>query len=588
MRTLLRCVACYLLTAAITLAAQTTPTAPNPPAAVSLPLSGGGFPSTWRLNLDTTGYVTVTVCAMGCDYTAAQFQDALNDAAAEVAGTRVHINNATTITGNYSVPVDAVGRCAAGKYIYIRSTDLSTIPADGNTITAADTGELAMIRTSTNGSAALTVSNGGCNVIVEGIEFSSTVDTTVGLLHAGDAQAATVAAIPTKIIMSRVLVRGRDTGEVRRGVLMACNNCTLINSHVDRIHQTTGDTQAVAIADGSTGPYLIDHNYLEAAGENFFACGFGSALPTPNQPGDITFTRNHVFKPAAAWLGVWQMKNLFELKCGQRVLVEGNKFQGFRVDAQSASVIIKAENSSDETWITYSDVTFRYNHFDDIEGVWLSAVGDNGTTSQGFGGRLSVHGNLLTNGDVTTSQRTILIANDDPMPNISVRHNTLLNEGGASRTIDVGVDVGTGEIPTENFAFHDNIAAFHSNNGVGDNCTVNSVDTDCVTTTSAHNGMFFDNGSGTMWCGGTEFYAVNAVYCNSGDITAVGFVNAGAGNYRLDVGSVGKSAALDGLDVGITATGYELMACLTNIAVTGVSANCSPASQVPRGLQVPR
>jgi hypothetical protein len=62
------------------LLAQTTPNLPTAPTAVDLPLAGGGDASTYSLDVDETGYTTVTVCDSGCDYTAAQFATALSDA----------------------------------------------------------------------------------------------------------------------------------------------------------------------------------------------------------------------------------------------------------------------------------------------------------------------------------------------------------------------------------------------------------------------------------------------------------------------------------------------------------------------------
>ena len=47
-----------------------------------------------------------------------------------------------------------------------------------------------------------------------------------------------------------------------------------------------------------------------------------------NVASDIYFRRNHVYK-RPSWLGSTQLvvKNLFELKVGRRILVEGNVFE---------------------------------------------------------------------------------------------------------------------------------------------------------------------------------------------------------------------------------------------------------------------
>jgi hypothetical protein len=79
------------------------------------------------------------------------------------------------------------------------------------------------------------------------------------------------------------------------------------------------------------GPFKIVNNFLEAAGETIIFGG-GRATATPT---DIEIRRNHMFKPMT-WMkgqpgfvgGVdgspFIVKNLFELKNAQRVLLEGN------------------------------------------------------------------------------------------------------------------------------------------------------------------------------------------------------------------------------------------------------------------------
>ena len=71
---------------------------------------------------------------------------------------------------------------------------------------------------------------------------------------------------------------------------------------------------------------MIEDNYLEASGQNFM---LGGAAPGINGivPSDVVFRRNHVTRPAAWRRESWSVKNLFELKNGRRVLVEGNLFE---------------------------------------------------------------------------------------------------------------------------------------------------------------------------------------------------------------------------------------------------------------------
>ena len=103
------------------------------------------------------------------------------------------------------------------------------------------------------------------------------------------------------------------------------------------------------------------NNYLEGAGENLM---FGGGDPGIHGlvPSDIEIRHNYFFKPLA-WKGVWTVKNVFELKNAQRVLVEGNVFENNWVDAQDGfALVFKSENQSGTApWSVTRNVTFRYN-----------------------------------------------------------------------------------------------------------------------------------------------------------------------------------------------------------------------------------
>jgi hypothetical protein len=55
---------------------------------------------------------------------------------------------------------------------------------------------------------------------------------------------------------------------------------------------------------------------------------------------------NNFYKPLY-WQGVWTVKNLFESKIGQRVLIEGNNFTNNWADAQEYST---KSSWRDEHW----------------------------------------------------------------------------------------------------------------------------------------------------------------------------------------------------------------------------------------------
>jgi hypothetical protein len=121
------------------------------------------------------------------------------------------------------------------------------------------------------------------------------------------------------------------------------------------------DSQAIAGWSGP-GPFKIQNNYLAGAGENIM---FGGARVGPDgiPPSDIEILGNHIHKPLS-WKGKWTVKNLFELKIAERVLVEGNVFENMWADAQVGFAInIKSENRNRAAYpnLATRDVMFRNN-----------------------------------------------------------------------------------------------------------------------------------------------------------------------------------------------------------------------------------
>jgi hypothetical protein len=155
-------------------------------------------------------------------------------------------------------------------------------------------------------------------------------------------------------------VHGTPTLSFQRCVGLNSGATAIVDSYLSECHGKGFDSQAIGGWNG-TGPYRIENNYLEAAGENVM---FGGADPQiPNMlPRDIVIRRNYVYKPVA-WQGVWSVKNLLEFKIGQRVLIEGNVFENNWADAQNGFGILFKSTNQDGTapWSETSDVTMQNN-----------------------------------------------------------------------------------------------------------------------------------------------------------------------------------------------------------------------------------
>jgi hypothetical protein len=371
-----------------------------------------------------------------------------------------------------------------------------------------------------------------------------------------------VAKQPSKIIVDRCLVRGSDNPPIgiRRGVEMHCQNCAVINSYMDQIHEIGFDSQAIG-GWNSTGPWLIDNNYLSAAGENILIGGADVNIPNA-VPSDIVITRNHFFKPYTwkvghpTYAGIhWSVKNLLELKLGNRVLIEGNVFENIWVDAQSGEAFgFYSSNSNGKTpWALTSDITFRFNKVIRAEGGFGGPACDNGVHAvKQCGARFYFHDNLMTELGGASGRRLIVGGNSvnktvDGPTDIFFNHNTMVTTNAQpSAMISVEAIVGGGRTPLPRFAFHNTILGYTSNYGIADNCKAELARVACWTESAWYKNIIYNTDSGT--CG--QVFGKHAVRCPVPKLLSVGFVDPGKGDYRLASSSMGKNAATDSKDAG--------------------------------------
>jgi hypothetical protein len=160
---------------------------------------------------------------------------------------------------------------------------------------------------------------------------------------------------------------------VQRCVALNSAHTGIVDSVIDDCHTTDTDAQAVGGWNGP-GPYLLQNNTLVGSHENVI---FGGANPSIANlvPSDITIRRNHIFTPLS-WKGVYQRKNLFELKNAARVLFEGNVAEGSWISGQTGwAVIIRDDDTC--SWCYSRDVTLRKNLFKNT-GAGISVVAPTG------------------------------------------------------------------------------------------------------------------------------------------------------------------------------------------------------------------
>jgi hypothetical protein len=254
------------------------------------------------------------------------------------------------------------------------------------------------------------------------------------------------------LIFDRLWVHGTAQDETKAGVhLSGVTYAAVVDSYFSDFHCIAGkgsctDAQAVNGGGGDNpgGPYKIVNNFLEASGENIL---FGGA-PGSTTPVDIEIRRNHFFKPLqwkpgqSEFIGSstgnpYIVKNHFELKNAQRVLLEGNLLEncwgGF---TQSGfSILLTAANQGGRCPnCKVSDVTIRYNKISNVASgiVIATALGKEKSPSSGSE-RISIHDVVVDDIDGPLYEGfgalASVISIDPPINSVKIDHVTAFPTG---------------------------------------------------------------------------------------------------------------------------------------------------------------
>jgi hypothetical protein len=533
---------------------------------------------------NTTGYTVVTVANTGNpDTNGANLQAAINNASCNPNGTIIQLIAGATYqrAGNFNLPAK---NCAAGKWIMIRTdTPDANLPAPGTRMTAASSNLLPIIRIISANIPGIRVAPSAMQYRIIGILmntpatgsfFSSEPHIAIG--DGGATLQTTQAQQPNNIIIDRSVMRGSDalSHEIVGGVEFHCRNCALVDSYVDQVHRVGFESQAIRGWNG-TGPVLVHNNFLSAAGMCVLIGGANPSIPNALLS-DITFTRNHCFKPYSWKVGDptyagtrWLVKNHLELKHGVRVLIEGNVFENVWQDAQAgAAILFNTANSRSTPWAQVADVTFRYNKVIRSEGGPVEIGAWSGAFQSLMTQRVHIHDNLFDQQGGRSTRYFLVVGGRLNQPSqmdaIILEHNTVISSlagANVSAPLAFGIDVPTGFTPLSpgGIAIHDNIFGTsqyaNSPKGVSENCRVNGVPLGafgCYTTDSWHKNLVYHTTPVSTWCrNSSDFspWANNKAGCVN-LMSDVQFVDLVGGDFRLATSSAGKNAATDGRDVG--------------------------------------
>jgi len=217
-------------------------------------------------------------------------------------------------------------------------------------------------------------------------------------------------ATANHLIFDRVWMHGIAQDETTRALnLNGMSYVSVVDSFFTDFHcvAVTGsctDAQVLAAGGGHlpSGPFKVVNNFLEASGENIL---FGGG-PATMTPADIEIRGNHFFKPM-----IWRpgepgfvggvsgrpfiVKNLFELKNAQRVLLEGNLLEncwgGFSQNGYA--VLLTPKNQSNQCPLCrVTDVTIRFNRISNVGSVFsIANIRSDAGGESTAGERYSIH-----------------------------------------------------------------------------------------------------------------------------------------------------------------------------------------------------
>ena len=479
-------------------------------------------------------------------------------------GQIIELQAGATFTGNFRL-----GNKTGADWIYIRSSKYQQLPAEGRRVRPEHASLMPKI-VSPNSDPAIFTMFSTHNYRFVGIEVSTAVNNyNLILLGWGlpdihdpmwmKESADTEAELPHHLTFDRCYIHSTsDTNWARTGILADGKYISVIGSHISNFKDGS-DSQAIVAWQG-TGPCKIVNNYLEGSGENIMFGGENIKIPGAI-PSDIEVRGNLVMK-RLDWLGSgWTVKNLFELKVAQRVLVSGNIFQNNWAAAQTGAAILFTPRNHGffggdpypyDDWSVVQDVTFE-NNIVRSTGQGFLISGEDYVAPSEQTKRILIRNNVIENVSkyFYSHSRFFKINSGEeggrPVLDLTISHNLFLHARPEIGYAGVALEY-TG-YQAENIVFDDNILT-HGDWGVP---TLSGWDQRALNYSFRNNAIIRKPG---------EFYyddlADQSVFVarygtenfNVDQIGGIGFVSLSSRDYRLKASSPYKNAATDGTDVG--------------------------------------
>jgi len=458
-------------------------------------------------------------------------------------GDVITLEAGATFTGSFTLP----NKTGIGWITVRTSAPDSSLPPSSTRVTPAYAAAMPKIVVGASSGHAIVAASGAHHFRLIAIELMAADGvTTFDVVQLGTGSERSTDTLPHDIIIDRCYIHGLVGQPAKRGIALNGSRLAVIDSYLSEFKDQSQDTQAIMGWNGP-GPFKLVNNYLEATGENVM---FGGADPSIRNlvPSDIEIRHNHFFKPTS-WRNVWAaVKNLFELKNAQRVFVEGNVFENNWAAAQAGWAVQFTVRNQDgrAPWSTIEDVTFRKNIVRHAASG-LNILGTDDVHRSQSMKRVLIQDNLFDDVNGTTwggSGRLFQVLDYRVgTTDVAIDHTTAFQQEDVIFAEGVAH---TGFVYRNNITPRGNVGGFGGVIGTG---TAEGIDT---LNTYFPLAEFRRN---VMAGGNASIYPADNFFPLSLD--DVGFVNRGAGDYRLASSSPYHNAATDGTDVGANINALE-------------------------------
>jgi len=440
-----------------------------------------------RVYIDTT-YSLPTGGTTWAAHNARQFSSAL---LSSVPGDVIVLDAGVTYTGNFQLPKKPN---PSSKWIYITSSNYSSLPAPGTRVGIADSVNMPKI-VSPGNTPDFLMMPGANHFRFVGVEMTANSDYPPGCPTTRNCTTANFIGInyppnplPESIFVDRCYMHGTATQDIQGGFLMNGSNMAIVDSYVDDVHYLAADSWGVG-ANISPGPIKIVNNFIAASSENIIFGGGGGGYGG-HLPSDIEIRNNYLFKPLS-WVPLSMtfhklvVKNAFECKACARVIFDSNTIENVWAGGQLGNAVgLTVRTGQSGNFAVVNDISITNNVFKNVVAfVNTLALDDTcgpggpypNCTNPGSQARWNISNNLVTYFDPNAlgGNRNIGIqfhpSIDRNHGNIGgqvhdviFQHNTLIPFGSTPCWADVYFDVGNFTTPpvnglTSNIWINDNV-----------------------------------------------------------------------------------------------------------------------------------